>query len=68
MTKDSPNARLLIVIDGLAVLSVISIVFYAFTGLHFWAPVEQFDMTRGMALVFLHIAPIFVAVIRRIVP
>lgn len=53
------------VIDIAAWASVASMLLYALTGVALWAPLQAGDGGRFALLCAAHIAPIFVAVIRR---
>jgi hypothetical protein len=62
------------ILDAWAVCAFVSIFLYAFTGLHFWSALEvnQYgsitDTARVLALMFFHMAPLFIFVMRRVLP
>lgn len=58
------------IVECVAAFMVLSAMMFAFTGLHWWSPLEvdQYGRTetaRGMLLTICHIIPIFAAFVHR---
>lgn len=61
--------KLTTVIDIAALLAVASLLFYAFTGMPLWLPIDGSnlgDFGRLLILTVAHIAPILIAIFRRL--